>query len=242
VRVPAHPLALALLRAYAQAGGGTGGRCGIAAPSANRFGRISPTEAAHVQQELGEAVALVLDGGPCAVGIESTILDLSRAPFFPPRLLRPGRISPEQIATVLGVLPEFPELAAPDTPRVSGSLAAHYAPATPLRIVAPERLIDFISVLRDSGRHAALLCHNPPPQAALPYVWRMLPAEPEGYARGFYATLRELDLAGSDLIVVEAIPASAPWFAIADRLRRAACGAGLDDPVYSRDLPEDPHG
>ena len=104
VRVPSHPVALDLLRAYAQAGGGQGGLCGIAAPSANRFGRISPTDAAHVHEELGSSVALVLDGGPCAVGIESTIIDLSRDDGFPPRLLRPGHITPEQIATVIGVM------------------------------------------------------------------------------------------------------------------------------------------
>jgi L-threonylcarbamoyladenylate synthase len=225
VRVPAHPLALDLLRAYAQAGGGVDGRCGIAAPSANRFGRISPTEAAHVQQELGAAVALVLDGGPCAVGIESTILDLSREHFFPPRLLRPGHVSPQQIETVLGVLPELPPVAQ-DTPRVSGSLAAHYAPTTPMRIVAPARLLDFVNALRHSGRRAALLCHSQAPQADLPHLWRMLPAEPAGYARALYAALRELDAAGSDMIVVEAVPASAEWLAVADRLRRAACGAG----------------
>ncbi|MFZ2853491.1 MAG: L-threonylcarbamoyladenylate synthase [Rhodocyclaceae bacterium] len=223
VRVPAHPLALDLLRAYAQAGGGVGGRCGIAAPSANRFGRISPTEAAHVHEELGDSVALVLDGGPCPVGIESTIIDLSRDAPFPPRLLRPGHITPEQIAAVLGVLPELPATSTGgnDAPRVSGSLAAHYAPTTPMRRVAPERLLDFIS-----GRRCAVLCHSQLPQAAMPHAWQMLPADPEGYARGLYAALRELDRAGAELIVVEDIPSAPAWQAVADRLRRALCGAG----------------
>jgi len=229
VRVPAHPLALELLRAYAQAGGGVGGRCGIAAPSANRFGRISPTDAAHVHEELGDSVALVLDGGPCPVGIESTIIDLSRDAPLPPRLLRPGHITPAQIETVLGILPE---LVSPNTgsngntPRVSGSLDAHYAPTTPMRLVAPERLLDFMNALRHSGRRCAALCHSQPPHAGMPHAWRMLPADPEGYARGLYAALRELDQAGSDMIVVEDIPANAAWLAVADRLRRAACGAG----------------
>jgi L-threonylcarbamoyladenylate synthase len=104
VRIPSAcayrriPLALALLRAYAEAGGGVDGLCGIAAPSANRFGRISPTEAAHVRAELGDAVQLILDGGRCQVGIESTIVDLTRGDGRPPRLLRPGRVTPEQIA------------------------------------------------------------------------------------------------------------------------------------------------
>ncbi len=230
VRVPAHPLALALLRAYAQAWGGAegmAGMCGIAAPSANRFGRISPTRAAHVREELGDAVALVLDGGPCPVGIESTILDLSRDDPYPPRLLRPGHVSPEQIETVLGVLPEIAiGRAGQDTPRVSGSLDAHYAPATPMRVVAAQRLPGLLDALRDSGRRCAVLCHSRPPPVGAPHLRRMLPAEPEAYARGLYAMLRELDSAGVDLIVVEDIPAGPAWTAVADRLRRAACGAG----------------
>ncbi len=239
IRVPAHPLALELLRSYAQAGGGMNGLCGIAAPSANRFGRISPTEAAHVHEELGDAVALVLDGGLCPVGIESTILDLSWAgagadsgadsgvDFIPPRLLRPGHISPQQIASVLGVFPDFASAQpAQNEPRVSGSLAAHYAPATPMRIVAPARLLDLINAVRHSGQRCGVLCHSQLPHADMPHRWHMLPAEPEGYARGLYAALRELDRAGVDLIVVEDIPAGAGWVAVADRLRRAACGAG----------------
>lgn len=228
VRVPAHPLALDLLRAYAQAGGGTNGMCGIAAPSANRFGRISPTDAVHVHEELGDSVALVLDGGPCPVGIESTIIDLSRDAPLPPRLLRPGHITPEQIETVLGIRPELvaPNSGNGNAPRVSGSLDAHYAPTTPMRLVAPERLLDLMNALRHSGRRCAALCHSQPPQAGMPHAWIMLPADPEGYARGLYAALRELDQAGADLIVVEDIPSSAAWVAVADRLRRAACGAG----------------
>lgn len=234
VRVPSHPLALELLRAYAQAGGSTNGMCGIAAPSANRFGRISPTDAAHVRDELGDAVELVLDGGPCRVGIESTILDLSRDVPAPPRLLRPGHVSPEQLRLVLGILPEMPEQTdgqpSPETPRVSGSLAAHYAPATAMRVLAPSRLLDFVSALGHSGRCCAVLAHSQPPQSQIakvkPHLWRMLPADPEGYARGLYAALRELDQAGADMIVVEDIPATSEWVAVADRLRRAAFGAG----------------
>jgi L-threonylcarbamoyladenylate synthase len=230
VRVPAHPLALELLRAYAQAGGGAQGWCGIAAPSANRFGRISPTEAAHVREELGSSVALVLDGGACPVGIESTIIDLSGDPALPPGLLRPGHITPGQIECVLGILPEMRVAGegreGRDTPRVSGSLNAHYAPTTPMRLIDPARLLDFINALRHSGRRCGVLCHTQPPHAGMPHVWRMLPADPEGYARGLYAALRALDQAGTDLIVVENIPLSAAWLAVADRLQRAACGAG----------------
>ena len=226
VRVPAHPLALDLLRAYAQAGGGRDGMCGVAAPSANRFGRISPTDAAHVREELGDAVALVLDGGPCEVGIESTIIDLSRDDRLP-RILRPGHITPEQIAAVIGVLPETPATKKDAaTPRVSGSLDAHYAPRTPMRIVATAQLSETLAELNRAGKSVGLLAHAVSSASCPAHSWCLLPDEPEGFARGFYAALRELDQGDNDLIVVEAIPSGADWMAVADRLRRAACGAG----------------
>lgn len=220
LRVPGHPLALELLRAFAAAGGSGG----IAAPSANRFGRISPTTAAHVREELGDAVALVLDGGPCAVGIESTIVDLSSGS---PKLLRPGHISPQRIEAACGLLPQAPD---GGVPRASGTLEAHYAPRTPMRMVGSERLLDFLNAQRHSGRRCGVLSHSQPPQAVSgtqqPYVWKMLPAAPDGYAHELYAVLRELDHAGVDLIVVEEIPDAADWAAVADRLRRAVRGAG----------------
>ena len=226
VRVPAHPVALELLRAYAQAGGGRDGLCGVAAPSANRFGRISPTDAAHVREELGAAVALVLDGGRCAVGIESTIIDLSRGAAAPPRLLRPGRITPEQIETVIGIRPETPQVAG-QAPRVSGALDAHYAPLTPMRVVTTGELDAALADLSAAGRSFGLLAYSEHAgQAVPPHAMRCLPADPDGYAHGVYAALRELDQAGNELIVVEAIPADPAWAAVADRLRRAACGAG----------------
>ncbi len=231
VRVPAHPLALDLLRAYAQAGGGHDRMCGIAAPSANRFGRISPTDAAHVREELGAAVALVLDGGPCQVGIESTIIDLSRGADFPPRLLRPGHITPEQIEAVTGVRPE-PMLTRGDAhaPRVSGALDAHYAPLTPLRLVPSAQLLEVIDHCLASATSLAVLTYGPEARltSRLPrHALRCLSDAPEAYARGLYAALRELDQTGNALIIVEAIPEEAGWAAVADRLRRAACGSGL---------------
>ena len=216
LRVPGHPVALDLLRAFAAAGGSGG----IAAPSANRFGRISPTTADHVREELGDAVALVLDGGPCVVGIESTILDLSSGE---PVLLRPGHITPAAIEAVCGVLPAAPTAAAP---RASGTLEAHYAPVTPMRRVEAGRLLELLNAMRHSGRRCGVLGHSQPPQAGMPHVWKMLPAEPVGYAHDLYAALRDLDHAGVDLIVVEAIPETAEWQAVADRLRRALAGAG----------------
>ena len=231
LRVPSHPVALELLCAFEQAGGGRDGMCGIAAPSANRFGRISPTDAAHVYEELGNAVALVLDGGPCAVGIESTIIDLSRNSVedaqFVPRLLRPGRITPEQIAAVIGVMPELPGRGeSGDAPRVSGSLDAHYAPLTPMRLVSADQLVSLVDGLGASGERVGVLVYGDFPELFSSHSLRRLPAEAEGYARGLYAALRELDQSGNDLIVLEAIPAGQGWAAVADRLRRAACGSG----------------
>ena len=217
LRVPGHPVALELLRRFAA----EGGKGGVAAPSANRFGRISPTSAAHVREELGERVPLVLDGGPCQVGIESTIVDLSRGA---PVILRPGHIAPSHIAAVLGELP-YTETAS-GAPRVSGSLAAHYAPVTPMRVVSAERLLDLLLLMRHSGRRTAALCHSQPPQTGMPHVWKMLPAEPVAYAHDFYAALRELDHAGVENILVEALPETSEWSAVADRLRRAVAGAG----------------
>ncbi len=217
LRVPGHPVALELLRRFAAAGGSGG----IAAPSANRFGRISPTTADHVREELGGRVPLVLDGGPCKVGVESTIIDCSRGE---PAILRPGHILPAHIEAVLGERP--PVADAVGAPRVSGSLEAHYAPLTPMRLVASGRLLDFLNAHRHRGGRCAALCHSQPPQAGMPHAWRMLPADPVGYAHDLYAALRDMDHAGVDMIAVEAIPDDPAWAAVADRLRRAAAGAG----------------
>ena len=212
LRVPAHPVALQLLRAFGS---------GVAAPSANRFGRISPTTAAHVRDEFGDAVS-VLDGGACDVGIESTILDLSADA---PRILRPGAISAEQIAAVIGRMPAT--TAGADAPRVSGSLAAHYAPRTAMKKVAGTRLRDFLNAFRHSGRRCAVIAHSQPPLAEYPHHWIMLPADPAGYARGLYAALREADASGSVMIAIESPPEGGDWSAVNDRLARALAGAGV---------------
>jgi L-threonylcarbamoyladenylate synthase len=211
LRIPGHPLALELLQAFDG---------GIAAPSANRFGRISPTTAEHVREELGERVALVLDGGPCAVGIESTIVDLSRGA---PVILRPGSIT---VAAIEAVLHAGVSTAAGDnTPRVSGSLEAHYAPQTPLRLVsAPELAQQALQALSQGQRCAVYGLNAPVPRPGL--LYRRAPADAARYAHDLYGALRDLDHAGVDLILVEAVPGGAEWLAVADRLRRAACGAG----------------
>ena len=218
LRVPGHPVALELLRRFAAL---AGEHAGIAAPSANRFGRISPTSAAHVREELGDRIQLILDGGPCKVGIESTIVDCSRGE---PVILRPGHIAPAHLEAVLGRRPAI-EIAS-GAPRVSGSLAAHYAPQTPMRLIAGQRLLDYLNAQRHKGDRCGVIGHSQPPQAGMPHLWRMLPADPVGYAHDLYAALREMDHAGVSAIVVEALPEEPAWAAVADRLRRAVAGSG----------------
>lgn len=219
LRVPNHPVALELLRAFGS---------GVAAPSANRFGRISPTTAAHVRQELGERVALILDGGACAVGLESTIVDLSRGV---PVILRPGAIGADDIARVLGRRPRLRgEVEAGNaaeegaTPRVSGALAAHYAPRTPLELVATDAL-----AAQARPGDAVLARCAAPASLAEGVAWAQAPADPAGYGHDLYAQLRRLDESGAARILVEAPPASPDWAAVADRLGRAAVGSGEDD-------------
>jgi L-threonylcarbamoyladenylate synthase len=210
VRCPSHPVAQALLRVFKD------GKGGIAAPSANKFGHVSPTLAQHVRDEFADgSVDLILDGGQSEVGIESSILDLSRLHTHGPVLLRPGRITALQLAEVLGMLPAAPDAAAP---RASGTLEAHYAPRTPVAMVASAVLLPTLRQLADAGRRVALLHWNDGPHAdAL-----QLPSSPAGYAHGLYAGLRALDAVAADLILIEAPPLSADWQAINDRLRRAA--------------------
>ncbi len=202
VRVPAHPLAHQLLVEFAD---------GLAAPSANRFGRVSPTTAQHVRDDLGEDVDFVLDGGPCGVGIESTIVDVSRAAAV---LLRPGGLPVGDLELALGVKLSVPDASAP---RVSGSLAAHYAPKTPVRLVQFSELGGEIA--RHGSRAAVLAFAASDSHAG---HWLRMPGEPESYARRLYAALRELDDMGCDAILIEAPPEAPEWGAVLDRLRRAA--------------------
>jgi L-threonylcarbamoyladenylate synthase len=205
LRVPSHPVAHALLREF---------EGGVAAPSANRFGRVSPTCAGHVRQDLGADVDLVLEGGESEVGIESTIVDLSRGRAV---LLRPGAIAVEALEQALGE-----PLAAADAqaPRASGTLERHYAPQTPLRLV-PAHVLD-AEIARAGGRVAVLAFSRPDERAA---CWLRMPRDAAGYARRLYAALRELDQSGCAQILVELPPEAAEWLAVRDRLKRAATPA-----------------
>jgi L-threonylcarbamoyladenylate synthase len=206
LRAPAHPVARALLAAFGR---------GIAAPSANRYGRISPTRADDVREELGDRVAMVLDGGDCEVGLESTIVACLDGQAM---VLRPGAVSRRQIADVVGVLTD----ADAGAPRAPGGGRSHYAPQTPLAIVDGADLNARIEDALRRGERLAVLTHAVEPIAPERITWRPLPADPSAYGQAMYATLRALDRAGAARILVEAVPATEAWEAIADRLRRAA--------------------
>lgn len=187
VRVPAHPLALALLEGF---GGG------VAAPSANRFGKVSPTTAQHVRDDLGGDVDMILDGGPCDVGVESTILDLSGDA---PAILRPGGATREEIEAALGRPVSLPQAGGP---RASGRLKSHYAPKARVVVAAPAEIERRGEDLRAEGLKVVVL------------------AKPE--ARDLYARLREADARGADVILVAAPGEAGLGLALADRLRKAS--------------------
>ena len=209
LRCPAHPIALALLHEFDG---------GLAAPSANRFGHVSPTTAAHEREEFGDAVAVVLDGGDCEVGIESTILDLSGET---PRILRPGRITHAQIEALVGPVAQGGDA---QSPRASGTLEAHYAPRTALLLMPRDALAAEARQQEALGKRVAVLTMDelPPGLRGL-----ALPSQPDGYAHGLYAALRALDALGANLLLAQRPPDSADWLAINDRLRRSAAGAGV---------------
>jgi len=204
LRVPSHPVSHELLKMFQN---------GIAAPSANRFGLVSPTTAAHVREDLGDDVDLVLEGGASEVGIESTIIDLSSGAAA---LLRPGSISRADLEDVLRSKIEEKSLS---SPRHSGGLERHYAPRTPARLVPKHDLDKEIEKLR---QRVAVLAFSRPDERV--DYWLRMPRNPEGYARRLYAALRELDAAGCETILVEAPPEAPAWAAVRDRLQKA-CAA-----------------
>lgn len=212
LRIPSHPMAHALLVKF---GGG------IAAPSANRFGHVSATTALHVRQEFGDSVDLVLDGGQSEVGIESTIVDVTGVQ---PVLLRPGHISARAIEMAAGV-----PLAAPqaNSPRAPGTLAAHYAPNTPLLVIEGELMLELAATLARQGKSVAVLARSTL-QPLLPgLTWIAAPQHAHAYAHDLYANLRALDAVGCDAMLVEQLPREPEWAAVNDRLGRAAAGSRL---------------
>lgn len=212
LRVPDHAVALALLREF---GGG------IAAPSANRFGRVSPTRAEHVIAALGTALDAVIDGGPTPVGLESTILDLSGTQ---PRVLRPGTITPAALAVVLG-RPLASNTTSP-LPRVPGNMPAHYAPATELQLAEAThwdaQVRRFVAL---SQPRAVLSLHAPPEDLPKHCHWIQMSEDPREYARALYARLHDVDRWRCDTTLIELPADTSAWEAVRDRLRRAAAGA-----------------
>ena len=214
LRIPGHPVALALLKAFGR---------GVAAPSANPFGGVSPTTATHVAFGLGHAVDAILDGGACAVGLESTILDLS-GPV--PRLLRPGAVGPRALAAIIGRVPAF---ATSGGPRAPGCLPSHYAPATPLRLVTdPDR------EWRHAPRPLAVMALHPPAQGTVRCRWLVMPRAAGAYAHALYARLRAVDRWGCRMVLVERPPTTEAWDAVRDRLGRAARATAVPEAVGHR--------
>jgi L-threonylcarbamoyladenylate synthase len=210
LRVPSHPVAQQLLARFGN---------GLAAPSANKFGHVSPTSAQHVAAEFAGDELLILDGGDCDVGVESTIIDLSSGT---PRILRPGRVRAHEIERVL---------AAPlartthDAPRVSGSLDSHYAPRKKTLMLAGDALDIFLDAARDAGKRIGLIYHS------LRFAKKRVKervvlddTNAASFEHEIYAKLRALDESSVDVIVIETPPQSADWDAVNDRLKRATHG------------------
>ncbi len=227
IRAPAHPLAQELLRKF---------KGGVVAPSANRFGKVSPTSAADVRSEFdGTLDLMILDGGDCTVGIESTIIDLSSGDRAV--LLRPGLITPSEIFSKTGIkvyLPGEGSEAEQDAslPRVSGSLRAHYAPTTPLRMYSPGRVLDALSEFPDIKSRVAVavwdsdssLGHDGHPSVHFEEV--IVPSDSAAFASRLYRSLRDLDQQGWDLILFPEPPVGEEWDGVRDRLQRACFGSG----------------
>ncbi len=242
LRCPAHPMALALLRECAARG-----VMGVAAPSANKFGKVSPTTAAHVRSEFGEVSqggVAVLDGGACAVGIESTIIDCTRGA---PVLLRPGVLTPAQLEAAMdckllsnteqtiqyipGQTIENAENAdktasiavlSQPPPKASGTLESHYAPNAKLRLMSAKALQTALDLLGAEAKHIAVYARTPLKNHSSQLLMRRMPDDALATAQQLFAVLREFDAQAVKLIWVEAVPPDATWDGVRDRLERAA--------------------
>ena len=215
LRCPSHPVAHAVLKACQQLNPPV---WGVSAPSANKFGRVSPTTAAHVATEFGDDL-LVLDGGACEVGIESTIVDCTRGV---PVLLRPGAITRDDIEHACGTRPLSKEELPAHTPRASGTLLAHYAPNAKVRLMDGKQLQSALEVLGSEGKNIAVY-HRSPLRCASPAIHlRAMPQQALATAHELFGTLRDFDEIGAKLIWIETPPDTADWEGVRDRLQRAA--------------------
>lgn len=215
LRCPSHPVALAVLKACQQLNPPV---WGVSAPSANKFGRVSPTTAQHVATEFGDDL-LVLDGGACAVGIESTIVDCTRGV---PVLLRPGAITREDIERACGQRPLSKEELPTHTPRASGTLLAHYAPNAKVRLMDAQQLQAALDLLGSDGKHIAIYHRSALKNASAGVHLRAMPGQAMDTARELFGTLRDFDEQGAQLIWIETPPDTSDWEGVRDRLHRAA--------------------
>lgn len=215
IRFPAHPVALALLRAL-------GPEKALAAPSANRFGRISPTLAAHVHQELGSTVDMILDGGACDVGLESTIVSFHDEI---PQILRPGSITLLELEAALNNSVILAHHINNQSIRTSGSLPAHYAPMTPLRVYSNTQIWQQAFILAEKNLRVMVITwsNTNKPEFSNQFIEQFsMPEDPVAYGRQLYAKLRQFDQAEFDYMLIESPPDHPNWLAIADRLQRAS--------------------
>ena len=215
LRCPSHPLALEVLKACA-----TKGIWGVAAPSANLFGRVSPTSAAHVQSEFGPEL-LILDGGECEVGIESTIVDCTRGV---PVLLRPGQISRTQIEQACDLKLVNPETLNSEAPRASGTLESHYAPTAKVRLMSTSDWQKALAALGPHTQNLALWSVQKPSHELMGagLYWRGMPADATQAAHDLFSVLRDFDARGVRTIWIETPPQTLDWEGVRDRLNRAA--------------------
>jgi L-threonylcarbamoyladenylate synthase len=219
IRVPNHPVAQQLLNAF---GGG------IAAPSANRYGSVSPTRVEHVREEFGDEIKVVLDGGECKLGLESTIVACVGDAL---RVLRPGNIGISQLRAIVPTIQIGPN---PSAPRVPGSASRHYAPATPVNVIPSRRLEQVMNEATVNHEKVAVLAQRPPGRANPYMTWINAGVRPEQYAKQLYAYLRTLDKAGAKIILVEEVPQGEKWDAVRDRLKRAATAENIV--TYDQDV------
>jgi L-threonylcarbamoyladenylate synthase len=224
LRSPRHAVTQQILRHFEQIGSGI-----IAAPSANRYGRVSPTSAQHVEAEFAGEVTVV-DGGACPIGIESTIVTVDEHECV---ILRLGSISAVELQQVLGdsIVVKLADATSAVAPRVSGSHASHYAPTTPLALVAPEVFAQTIAAAVANGEDILAYGFHQPVNASGAIRFERAPLDPLAYARELYASLRGFDALGVNRIVVEAVPQTAAWAAIRDRLQRASTPAPAARPI-----------
>lgn len=211
IRIPRHPLTLTMLQQFGS---------GIVGPSANTYGRISPTSAQHVQQDLGNKVDYILDGGQCEIGIESTIINITTDT---PQILRQGVITQDDIAKILGNSLALTKVMQNYLIRVPGSAETHYAPTKPLYLVPAQEFLATVNSMLRQNLNYCYLSFQPYPLNNNKIIWLQAKNQPQLYAKDLYTYLHQLDAtSNTEGIIVEMPPEQPEWYAIIDRLTRAS--------------------